>query len=122
MYPSSNFSLGIGVDNIINFFYKNQGSEKFKGVYEIGAGVDCTDEFYLGLKLAKTSGERIQSMSAIHYQLGAAAKIKYGINFRTMSNEVGVDLITKKIVLMFDINYHPQLGPSTFFAIQNKIE
>ena len=122
MNPSSNFSVGIGADNIINVFYKNQGSEKLKGVYKIGAGVDCTNEIYLGLKMVKASGERILSMGAIHYQLGAAAKIKYGINFNTMSNEVGVDLMTKKIVLMFDINYHPQLGPSTFLALQNKIE
>lgn len=120
--PVEKLSIGASADNVISYVERHQGSENLKGVYKIGVGLDCTKEFYIGFKIVKNAGNNFQAMAAMHYQFGASAKVRFGINFFTLTNEIGIDLSIRRIALMIDVNYHPQLGPSSFLAFQNNTD
>lgn len=122
MIPSQGLRIGVGADHVINVLYHPKSTEKLQIVYKVGIGIDCTDEFYMGVNMKKAQGDQLNCVASLHYQIGKKAKIKYGINTTSFSNEIGIDIALRRMKMMLDLHFHPQLGPSSFFALQNNNE
>lgn len=114
---SEKLYTGIQIVNPVGGKFGEESKEKLPSVYSVGAGYECSEQFYIGVDIVKEESKPVNLRATLQYIIARRLITMLGINSGTSSPALCAGWQWKNMRVLINGSFHPQLGATTGLAI-----